>query len=94
MDNLVAGVDTGVCAPGTNQIHGVVGDLCNRFGEFGFNRPDTGFLELPAVETATIVLKRKRYAPRTNGVIRGELLGFKKQERIREVCFCKNKAPA
>ena len=94
MGNLVTRVNTGVCAPCTNQIHGVIGDLCDRFGKFGFDRPDAGFLELPAVETAAIVLKRKRDAPCTDGVIRGELLGFKKQVRIRKVCFCKNKAPA
>ncbi len=94
MGNLVTRVDTGISAPRTNQIHGVIGDPCHRFGKFGFDRPDTGFLELPAVEPATIILKRKHDSPCPDGVICGELPGFKKQVRIRKVCFCNNKAPA
>jgi hypothetical protein len=79
MDNLVTGMNAGIGPPGTDQINRMIRYLCHSPGQFRFNRTNAGFLKLPTMKAAAIVFKRERYAPCSDGVIRGQGLGFEKQ---------------
>jgi hypothetical protein len=57
MSNLITGMNAGIGAPSAHQINRMIGNLRNRSGQFRFYRANTGFLKLPAMETATIIFK-------------------------------------
>jgi hypothetical protein len=72
-------MNSSIGSPGTHQINRMIRHLCHSPGQFRFYRTDPGFLQLPTMKTAPIILKRERDAPCPDGVIRGQLLGFEKQ---------------
>lgn len=79
MGNLVTGMDAGIGSPSTDQINRMIRNLCHRPRQLGFHRSDARFLKLPTMKTAPIVFERECDAPCSDGVIRSQLLGFKKQ---------------
>jgi hypothetical protein len=56
MDDLVAGMHTGIGATGHNQVDRVIGNASDRIGQNSLNRWHASLLDLPAKVTGTPIL--------------------------------------
>lgn len=72
--HLVTGMHSRIGAPGTDQVNRMIGYPRNRPVQFVLDGSDAGFLMLPAVIVATVVLENKRHTAITNGCVRGQCL--------------------